>query len=309
MNNRKRIALTIIFIITMAYGIKPVIAASPTQLLRVSPVILPIELKPGNATTYVVSVENLTDAPMPLSASIEGFDSADEEGGYTFNSAKIQSPLAEWIELTKPDMIIPAKTKHAIDLTVRIPNTVALGGYYAVLFLTPVNQSKANSPTVTPRIGILLLANIGVQDTKATADQKIKILNFNFTKPVFDQEPISWLVRAQDISLNYLSAKPVLTLKPAIGKPIRIEMAEKIILPGKIRRWTETRQISAVPYGIYQAQLAMSIGAGQQLFRENYLIVLPVKIILMSFGILIVSVYLIMKRKNIVKALKELIKR
>jgi hypothetical protein len=277
------------------------------QVIRVSPAIVDIELLPGNLTTYSVKVDNLTAAPLPLSATVEGFDASDEEGGYVFNNSNIQSPLSAWITIDKPDMIIPAKSDETVNLTVAIPKTVSLGGYYAVLFLTPVNQSAIRTQIVTPRIGVLLLANIGVQDPNAPATAKIKILNFDFTKPVFDRENITWLLRAQNISLDFLTAKPILTLQPLIGKPVTINMAEKIILPGKIRRWNEIRQSSLIPFGIYKAGLLLSVGGGRQLTQNTYVIVLPVRIIGLSLLLLLLIGYFFRKRKNLKKTLKILL--
>jgi hypothetical protein len=298
--------IIILIIITAIICIKPVSAATPTQVIRVSPAIVDIELLPGNLTTYAVKVDNLTASPLPLTAAVEGFDASDEEGGYVFNNSNVQSPLSAWVTIDKPDMIIPANSAETVNLTVAIPKTVSLGGYYAVLFLTPVNQSAIRTQIVTPRVGVLLLANIGVQDPNAPATAKIKILDFAFTKPVFDRENVSWILRAQNISLNFLTAKPILTLQPLIGKPIMINMAEKIILPGKIRRWNEIRQSSLIPYGIYNAGLMLSVGGGRQISQSSYLIVLPVRTIGLSLLLFIMIGYLFLKRKNLKKTLKIL---
>src|SRR4030042_39364 len=134
MKKVKRIIIVIIILLSISNG--TVFAAEPAvaQILRVSPAILPITLIPGKTLNLTLTIENLTANPIPLKAEVESFESADEEGGYTFTVS--QSQLVSWITVDRPDMIVDPGLKREIAVTVKVPPQVAVGGYYAGIFLT-----------------------------------------------------------------------------------------------------------------------------------------------------------------------------
>ena len=75
------------------------------QMIRVSPVILKIKLEPGTTQNYQIKVGNLLDTPLPLKATVSGFDASDEEYGIAVSDQGIASPLMDWISLDEKDAI------------------------------------------------------------------------------------------------------------------------------------------------------------------------------------------------------------
>src|SRR4051812_17494506 len=81
-------------------------AKDSDQVVRASPVILNLSLSPGKVTTIPLSLENLTDNPLPLRVSVEGFDSSDEEYGVTTTTPTEVSPLVHWITVDPAETIL-----------------------------------------------------------------------------------------------------------------------------------------------------------------------------------------------------------
>ncbi len=284
----------------------PSVHASP-QGLSISPIIINVPLSPGKVYNYEITIENLTDSPLPLKTNLNDFQTTGEEGGYIFEDSK-SNPLLSWIKLSNTDFILEADQKKTILLTITTPNTVPLGGYYGMLFFEPVLQTTdANSSRVASKIGVLLLANIGVGDKNA---KKAEVPTF--TTGFFHQESkIPILLRVKNISLHYFTAKPILTVSPLLSfskadqKPIYLE--EKIVFQGKIRRWEQMIDLPDLKPNIYKAHMAVSSGNGEHIDADRYFVILPFgKPILVILSVVIV-LFLIRKRKRLKKAFRALL--
>ncbi len=266
-------------------------------MIKVSPVILKINLMPGTSQIHAIRVENLTDAPMPIRLAVEGFDASDEDGGFRPPSGDSQiSPLAQWITLNTSETIIPAHQTEEILARIAVPQIVPLGGYYAIIYITPIFPDLS----VGSKIGVIALANIGVQ---GDIHNKAEIVQFDFRRAVYEKNPVSFTARVQNNSLNYFTAKPSLTITSLLGDPQTIQLDEKVILPGKIRRWERVFAIQNINRGIYRATLTVSLENGDHIQTTRTIVLFPIRTAL-GFIILMLSiVFCIIKRKNVRRAL------
>lgn len=268
--------------------------------LRVSPVILKIQLQPGAKHLYPITIENLSDLPMPIRASVEGFDPSDELSGFIPNPAIETSPLAHWISIAEPDTIIPAHQAHEFLVKISIPATVPIGGYYAMIYFTPLYQNGS----IGSKIGVITLANIGVQDS---LQNKAIIAEFHFEKLIYEHGPIASTVRIKNDSLHYFSTKPRLILSPYWGESDMVELDEKTILPGKSRAWKSIFTIQNSKWGIYKATVKTSIENGETISKTIPLVIFPYKIFLIFFLLVSVILWIIRKRQNIHTAIRLLL--
>lgn len=277
-------------------------AQNTNQLIRVSPLIFNINLSPGKTYDYKVTVENLTNVPLPVKAYFENFRTTDEEGGYVFEN-KTPNPLIKWSSVNPQDMIINARERKIINLKIQIPNQVPFGGYYGVLFFEPIIGKQTNQKTlVSAKVGTLLLANIGTL-TKPSA----QILTFSLPK-ISESDQLPLVLRVQNNGLNHFSAKPILKIKPIIGSGQKIFLEEKFVFPGKTRRWENQVILDQKWRGIYKADLAVSTGKGEQIYETTYFISLPLtKGILLLISVSII-LFIIFKRKNLRKSISILLK-
>lgn len=322
----KQYQLTRLFVLMVVFSIlhSPFSILTPTrayaekQTLRVSPVIITVPLSPGKTITNDVAIENLTNTPLPLRATLNDFVTGGEEGGYVFQNTRT-NPLLSWIKLDENEFILNPHEKKKLKMTIKTPTKIQVGGYYGILFFEPVLQTPYKPTTqVSTRVGVLLLGNLGVPDN---GSKRADILTF--TPPKLSQDgTVPFLLRVQNTSLNFFTAKPIITLTRVIPdltqdildprllssdmlvKPIYLE--EKLIFPDKVRRWTEDQTIHDLSPNIYKLRLTVATGNGRDITTDKYIVVFPV---IQAGEILIVFLilfFLIRKRKRFGKAAKAL---
>jgi len=281
-------------------------ASAAEQILSVSPIIINVPLSPGKTYNHEVTIQNMTDNALPLRASLNDFQTTGEEGGYVFAESKT-NPLLSWITLGETEFILGPKEAKKVKLTITTPNKIPLGGYYGMLFFETLPQNTLTQTThVLPKIGVLMLANVGVPDPNA---KKAEILNFE-TGFLLEDNQIPLLLRVKNVSLHYFTAKPILTISPLLSlsqsPPIYLE--EKIVFQGKIRRWEKFLTLSDAKPNIYKASLMLSTGNGQFITIERYFIVFPFMKVILGALLLLAILFIVRKRKRLKKALQALYK-
>ena len=265
--------------------------------LQVSPIILNIELSPGKNYEYKVKVKNLLSVPLPLRVSLDNLEPSDDET----NKPGEQSPILFWTYFDPKDMIIPAGETKEIKVAIQIPNKIPLGGYYETLFLEPVLPTRKDVQSVVQaKVGVIILANIGVQDNKA---EKGKIVNFSLDKFIYENGPIKANFKVKNTSLYHFSAKPFLKMTHLFGRQHNFEIGEKVILPGKTRSWKNDFNLENYKQGFYKATLIVSTGGGDQITNTSYFIAFPISKIILLLIIVTFVLVLIVRRKRVKKAL------
>lgn len=275
------------------------------QLIRVSPVLFNITLSPGKRYVYKIKVDNLQISPLPLQARMEGFDTDDEDGGYKEKPGST-SPLINWIKIGNPDLLIPSQSSRNLEISVSIPDNVELGGYYAVLYLTPVlSGSNNSSQTVLPKIGVIFLASIGVAQNPNV--KKGEITEFKFGKWIYDKAPVDYILRVKNTSLDHFSAKPRLFIKTLFKDDKEFELPEKTILPGKIRRWAQASLIKDGEIGFYNVRLLVSLGKGMELEGKSSFIIFPYRHFIILTLSLLCLIYTVWNRKKVLEAVRIIV--
>lgn len=279
--------------------------AQTTPSLKVTPVIIPLQLSPGKVQTHKIEIENLSTAALPLRAQFSDFEPASEDGGYILEQNS-KTSLASWISLSEKEFILAPKEKKIIQLQIQTPATIPVGGYYSLLFFEPVLPKVTNATMVQSRIGILILGDIGIYDKK---EQKADILTFSLGGIIHEQPTLPLLLRVQNTNLHHVNAKPFLILKPLFGNEQEYALEEKYIFPGKVRRWHhELTAENVQAIGIYQAMIKVSTGNGEQISAKTFFIIFPVSKTLLLLIILTTTLFFYKKRKQIRTAMRILVK-
>lgn len=294
----------------LSYIVTPntVNAQSPENtLIRISPLIIPITLSPGAVVTQDITIENLTDNPMPATATVENFEETDDTGMLIPQPPTMQGGMASWIRFDSPDILLPPQGKSTLQVRITVPPTVPLGGYYTMVYITPsLIVKNTQAPRIIPKIGVLFLSSIGVPPEdlkKPRADVSL------FTvKPLVSQNnPVTATIRAENISLSHITAKPILTITPLWGSSQQVILHEKLIFPGKSRIWNESVSIAAPNRILYTAELHFSTGEGQSIESRTVFIFFPWQQFAGIISIGITGLLILRNRKRIRLAFLELI--
>ncbi len=99
---------------------------------------------------------------------------------------------------------------------------------------------------------------------------------------------------------THFTAKPFLTLSPLFGKSNQVLIEEKHVLPGKNRIWRINRELKG--WNFYTAHLAVSVGNGEQIFKDAWFIILPVPLKqIIIFIIVLALIWLVVFKKDRLK--------
>ncbi len=247
--------------------------ASASDSIRISPVILRVELAPGTNSEQKITVSNLTDSPLPVSLSVDGFDATDEEIGININSNTETSPLSNWLKIVDPEAIIPAKLSREFVAKITVPNEINLGGYYAMIFVTPIfpDSIAKSSSVIGTKVGVFALANIGV----SSKDSQGEIVELATSRKFYQSGPMNINLRIKNTGLNFFSTQPVVTLKSIFKKDKKIELEEKTILPGKIRKWSNTLDVGSYYPLFYRLEVASSLDGGATIYGNTFVLGFP----------------------------------
>jgi len=268
--------------------------------LKVTPVIIPLQLIPSQTISKDIVIENITSSPQPIRAVFSDFQTTGEDGGYEFQQTA-KNPLLSWSTISPSELIIPAHSKAKVKLEIKTPNKIPVGGYFGMLFFEPVPQpqSDKNATQVVARIGVLLLGSVGVQDGR-----QLSIIDFK-TPLLSNSGQEQALLRVKNLGLEYITAKPIITIKPMLGKARKTIWEDKVIFPGNVRRWEKGIQLPE--WNIYHLELAVSMGEGKFVYDRKTIIVLPYIKVLALTSVLILVILIISKRRRLKKAISILI--
>lgn len=275
------------------------------QTLRITPIFINMQLTPGSISTYEVKIDNLLPTPLGIKASVESIDATDEENGISFNIPKQNDPFVSWINFSDKDFIIPENQSKTIKLNVKTPENAKDGGYYAVAFFTPIVSKPLEKkyPTVVSRVGSVILASIGTPKP-IRSNEKATIVEFKFTKK-YESSPSQMILRVKNNYPFHYSVKATTEIVSLFSNKKVVELEDKRILPGKIRKWVKAVDL---PIGIYKANTAVSLGGGDQIFAKTYFIILPVSTYLPIISGVLLIMFITFGRKRILKAIRALMK-
>lgn len=170
----------------------------------------------------------------------------------------------------------------------------------AYFFFQPLRPQLNGETLVSAQVGVLLLGDLGVGREKENPGE---ILDFHL--PFLSQSAtMPFLLRVKNTSLAFFTAKPILHIKPLFGEEHLQFLEEKVIFPGKIRRWENPLTLEKLGIGIYQVTLQVSTGKGNSIQTTRTLLIFPWVPVLLTLIVLSLFVGLFKKRKRLKKALR-----
>jgi hypothetical protein len=288
------LALTNCLFATKSYAIE--------QSLQVSSIISDIRLIPGQSTVINLSVENLSNEALGIHTEISGLDETNQ------NIFTDQHPsiLTKWTGVATPDIILDPLSQKYIPVTINTPKDAKPSGYYEIIFLSPIvsSQKQPTSPIVLTRIGAIVLATIGKPDYNDLA-KKVVIQGFKPSAYLLEKSPVTLSFSVENRYFTHFTAKPFITIKPLFGQEQTALLEEKHILPGTNKSWQFQTKLGKNIF--YRAKLAVSVGNGNQILADTWLVVLPYKSALVLILILGIFYFILFKRDRITKAIEVLL--
>lgn len=241
------------------------------QILRISPFQFNVKLSPNKISEHTITVENLTNAPLPLVIERDGFSLSDTDLSNIEWGAEDDRSISSWISIDESDHILAPLESRIVRFRMTTPETIPLGGYYGMLVVRPLASPLAQntSSLLETSIMIPILANIG---TGLWDTYRATITEFYIPFIITNPQEESYVFRVHNRDSFFFQAKPIIEIYPIQGDAYYHFPEERFMFPGKQREWRGS--LSHIPEsffsGLYRAQLRVSVGNGNQITASQW---------------------------------------
>lgn len=136
------------------------------QGLAITPFLIEADVVPGASSRQIVTLENTTNAPIPIDMSIHDFVPNSSGDAPSFLPTGVESDsrysLSEWIFITRqPEFSIPPHGRTDVEFVITPPVDAEPGTHYGGLLFSYRPGLQDADITVTQKAGVLVLAKLG----------------------------------------------------------------------------------------------------------------------------------------------------
>lgn len=281
MNQLRRFFLIAIPLVFFA----AIVVFSQTAEQRVGMILSPptfeITARRGEKITNIVRFENPNDFPLNIVTSVRNFTAQGEEGAISLTNEESPYSLTSWVEISPKGRAVRAKSTEQFNFTINVPENAEAGGHFGSLIFStkPPEGASQTGAAVSQEVASLILLKVpGVTSTSWDIE------SFSPEKSVFWSNPVSFIVRVKNTGSVHVKPVGRIELTDIFGKKTVLEVPNKNVFPGAIRRLESSGAVPLIGY--YRAKLFLEV-AGKQKTRELSFFALPGKVLLIIFAIVL----------------------
>lgn len=240
-------------------------AASDQKGLQIAPLRTRTAQQPGQATSGQISVKNSTAGNLTVALAVERFKTIDEDYHYDFS----QGEHTDWVRLADSTVQLGVDEFKNVAYSLAVPADAAPGGYYFAIFAAATTGDGGTSIQETRRVASLIYLEVD-----GDLLRKVNLLGIDVpwftTKP---QVPVD--SRLVNQGNTHVEAVLTSSVKPLIGYSREPTSQQGLILPGTVRRLTDTAKLSQLP-GIYNVGIEYQNPEGKIQKFNQLVLYLPV---------------------------------
>lgn len=280
--------------------------AESGQAFSISPPLIQLSADPNQTVQASIKLTNISSGTLLIKTQVNDFGAKNETGdpSILFDADKTMPfSLHNWIGSPAPFQISSHETK-TINFPIKVPKDAEPGGHYAVIRFTGNPPSlEQNGVALSASVGSLVLMKVSgnVQEKASVADFYSTTPNFS-KKSFFENGPVGFVERIHNEGNIHVQPTGTVAVKDMFGRtvttmrvngiPNDTKNPPKNILPQSIRRFNGTLQKKWL-FGRYTAAMNLSYGDKKTMQAETHFWVIPYKIIVSVFVILIGLILLI----------------
>lgn len=230
-----------IFLITIFF-LAGFLLSQSAQATTISPLIVEIDLDPGQVDQTIMKIFNETDQDLYLNGSIETFQPKGEGGEAEILPADVANESISWLKLPLNSIALNPGEAIQVPLIIDIPSNAGVGGYYfAIMWETVAGPKLENNQVgISSRVGTLILLKINGE-----VQEELKISSFNLKNKgkFYNSLPIVFLSHLKNSGNIHLKPQGHITIKNIFGQVSEVlpfNNQNGNILPQSIRRFETT---------------------------------------------------------------------
>lgn len=233
--------------------------------LQIAPLRTRLAQKPGQVSTGQTTVTNRTREALTSALSVERFKTTDEDYHYDFS----QGEHTDWVRLADSTVQLGVDEFKNVAYSLAVPADAAPGGYYFAIFAATTTGDGGTSIQETRRVASLIYLEVD-----GDLVRKVNLLGVDV--PWFTTKPrVSVDSRLVNQGNTHVEAVLTSSVKPIIGYSREPTSQQGLILPGTVRRLTDTAKLSQFP-GIYNVGIEYRSPEGTTQKFNQLVLYLPV---------------------------------
>ncbi|MEK9167698.1 MAG: hypothetical protein AAB613_03085 [Patescibacteria group bacterium] len=234
-------------------------AISPS--LSISPGLVRQTVKPGASAVVKLKISNLGEDPIPLSVSKLNISRISDLGAPEFTTEVTPRSGADWLVVSRPDMIVDAKSDKEIEVTITAPRGTAPGGYSAVLVFQARLPSYYFDLDANAHILPALTSSflITIDSNNPPTIQDLSISSFQ-TPNVVVSTPVPIVTEINNPTAFFIYTDGELVIAPLWGdKKVVTKLASSVLMPESSRKYINAYSETIWP-GVYTAKMTLNQG-------------------------------------------------
>ncbi len=232
--------------------------------VQVSPVRFDWDMNAGEERTGVINLKNYAEYSFNVDIELEDFYVTDDTTEARFFIPNKEHPLyaydvISWIDVPKNVHLNPGEGKD-ISFKVKVPENTPTGGYYGALFFkTAAGGESGNDRAedqdskikIYQRVGTLLvLAVKGPEKIERTG----LLQSFRSLRKIFWSSPVKLEAVVSNTGNIHYKAMGYLDIYKFGKKKDSVEIDQRMLYPGKYRKYESDWSFSPWGYGFYRAK-------------------------------------------------------
>jgi len=202
-----------VFLGTAASVLFPFVGA---HALTVQPATVEIQTDPGQGDVKNLKLTNDSGQTETYFVTIQKFVPNGTNGQQDFLPLSDTKGLPEWIYVDKPQITLRAGESSNLQVSLRVPPSVAPGGYYAAVFL-----SKAPSATepiaMLPRVGVLFFVRIN-----GNIQEHLTLDSVNVDRANYEFLPVGFRVSVTNDGMVHETPVGTISIKNIFGQQVAL---------------------------------------------------------------------------------------
>jgi len=269
-----------------------------------SPPFADIEIINNEDKEFELEIGNDGEADLVFKLSVVDFGSLDESGGVAFLTANPSKDerkyaLASWISLEKSEVVVAAKSKEIVKITILNKESLLPGGHYGAVLATLRNEEKS----LGDKVGVnQSLASLLYVQKSGNEKRNLVLRNIYWRNPtlkLFDEVEL----RFENNGNTHLVPRGKVEIKNIFNKPVAkgiINEASAKILPETFRKMmVEIKYFEKWKWpGKYLIEIDYRYDGNEAFskYQNSFLYVGPEGIILLFLGL--ISGFLLWQKKK-----------
>lgn len=278
----------VIVLLLLALGACFFIVFAPNSQANLGITIMPLKIdlsgNPGETLEKEITVSNPNEKdPLTVETEFQDFVVVDEKGepDIKWVPPDIENPhqMIDWIRISRAPITIPPLGKVGVPFKIVIPRNAGVGGHYAAIFFKAAVSSEGGNLGAIPRVGSLILPNVGGEVKKSGEIVKL-------TSPrIVNRGPVNFVVEFKNTGTAHFKTRADITIRGVLGGKTILASQDKFMYPDLTRKldveWNKKFLI-----GPYFVKAEVKDGEGQTHEAKTWFIGFPYLYVLIGIGVL-----------------------